>query len=161
MPEMTRNWIIPATDYCPEFELKIHEPPLTGDNLGFKTWGTAFAMAKQLDWLGVDYLSHTLKSDQEFKVLELGSGTGLVGIAAAAIWRCAVTLTDLPEICPNLAANIEDNRLFICGRGGNAAAEKLDWRQGQADPVRYEVSISILVIGMHFQSAALLFFEPC
>ncbi len=44
------------------------------------------------------------------KVLELGAGTGLAGMAAAALFpNVAVHLTDLPSIVPNLIANVETN----------------------------------------------------
>jgi len=58
MPEMTRGWIIPASDLHPELEFEIREPPITEDNLGFKTWGTAFAISKLLEILGKKYFKH-------------------------------------------------------------------------------------------------------
>ncbi|RQM05914.1 hypothetical protein DH86_00002232, partial [Scytalidium sp. 3C] len=110
MPEMSRVWTIPATSICSELKFDINEPSLTGDNLGFKTWGTAFSLTKRLEWIGEQYLSHILHSDKCPKnVLELGSGTGLVGIGAAAIWKCHVTVTDLPVIQPNLQVNVNKN----------------------------------------------------
>ena len=42
-------------------------------------------------------------------VLELGAGTGLAGLAAAAALHCDVTLTDLPETLNALAANVARN----------------------------------------------------
>jgi|HubBroStandDraft_4_1064222.scaffolds.fasta_scaffold243513_2 hypothetical protein len=61
------------------------------------------------------------------KVLELGSGTGLVGLAAAAIWKCIAYLTDLPDIVENLDRNIERNCMVIGDHGGRAEAEVIDW----------------------------------
>jgi predicted nicotinamide N-methyase len=61
------------------------------------------------------------------QALELGSGTGIVGISAAAIWGAHVFLTDLPSIAPNLARNISENTDLIQKAGGQARAGVLDW----------------------------------
>ncbi|RFU34818.1 hypothetical protein B7463_g1564, partial [Scytalidium lignicola] len=127
MPEMSRIWTIPATSTCPELKFDINEPALTGDNLGFKTWGTAFSLTKRLEWLGEQYLSHLLQSDKSSNVLEIGSGTGLVGIGAAAIWKCHVVVTDLPEILSNLQFNVKKNVGIVCQQGGSLDCEALDW----------------------------------
>lgn len=124
MSAITRTWVIPSTSTCPEISLKIHEPPLTGDNLGLKTWASSFLLAKSLEVLGKKHLPALQAST---KVLELGSGTGLVGLAAAAIWQCKVHLTDLPEIVSNLKYNAEQNSSVIEDRGGWSTTEVLDW----------------------------------
>ena len=79
------------------------------------------------------------------RVLELGAGTGLVGIAAACVWEADVTLTDLPEIVPNLKRNVEMNGELVERYGGRTATAVLDW----ADPgnvpeqcKRYPVAIA-------------------
>lgn len=52
----------------------------------------------------------TLRAFPTISVLELGAGTGLAGIAAAALFtNVTVHLTDLPSIVPNLIANVESN----------------------------------------------------
>lgn len=40
-------------------------------------------------------------------VLELGSGTGIVGLAAAALGAAAVCLTDRPHVMSHLKSNIK------------------------------------------------------
>ncbi len=60
-------------------------------------------------------------------MLELGSGTGLLGLAAAAIWRADVVLSDLPSILPNLASNADRNRPTVEARGGRIRAGALTW----------------------------------
>lgn len=137
MPEMVRTWIVPASATLPELRVDIREPPLTGDNLGLKTWGTAFAIVKKLEELGNKYFDHLLVFTPEpglgterlgTRVLELGSGTGLVGISAGAIWGANVLLTDLPEIQENLLFNISKNALMVECMGGSINGDILDWK---------------------------------
>lgn len=82
-----------------QLSVKLHEPALTADNLGHKTWGSSFILGQRL--LDVPYYEN---------VLELGAGTGLSGLAYALSHKEAnVTLTDLPEIVENLIFNIDSN----------------------------------------------------
>ena len=155
---MIRTWTVPATGIFEELKFEIREPPLTGDNLGLKTWGTAFAIVKKLRSFGYDYFRYlidpaypapavlpthsTLPISQlpTAKVLELGSGTGLVGIAAASIWRIDVLLTDLPEIQENLLSNVKRNNYV----GRKLRCDVLDWRDPNGmqkyKSTRFEVS---------------------
>ena len=96
-------------------DIVLHEPALTEDNLGFKTWASSYMLAKRLC-----VLAPVLPPAA--RVLELGAGTGLVGLAAAAVLRAPVTLTDLPDIVPNLRRNVALNSAL-----GGVVAEVLDW----------------------------------
>lgn len=120
MGDLDRKFAIPTRDE--PFELSIHEPALTGDDLGLKTWAASYLLAKRL---------HTLQCTQagkgeRLRVLELGSGTGLVGLAMAGL-GADVVLTDLPSIYANLARNAEANASLIEQRGGTLRTGVLDW----------------------------------
>ncbi|RKF51351.1 Protein-lysine N-methyltransferase rrg1 [Golovinomyces cichoracearum] len=142
MPGMDRIWMVPATSFHPQIGLKLREPPLIGDDLGLKTWVTSFVVSKQIGQLGHDFFSHFLvKKEYGFdslknnlprpsiEVLELGSGTGLVGMVAAAAWDVSVLLTDLESIQENLSYNIRKNLDTISRTsGGSVSCSTLDWR---------------------------------
>ncbi|KAH8682184.1 putative methyltransferase-domain-containing protein [Xylariales sp. PMI_506] len=129
MGEITRKWPFESQAY-PAFELVVREPPITGDALGLKTWGSSYFLARLLDQIGHRSLSHILGPSEDNvapSVLELGSGTGLLGMAAAAIWKTEVLLSDLPTIVPNLAFNVEKNHETIAALGGSMKAGALTW----------------------------------
>lgn len=107
--------------------IEIHEPALTEDNLGLKTWASSYVFAKKWHTLREELPLPFGNDTDAATILELGAGTGLVGIAAAAVLRANVLLTDLPEIVPNLDRNIELNDESIRLRKGHAKAAILDW----------------------------------
>lgn len=106
-------------------DLTLHEPALTGDDLGLKTWASSYLLAKR-----VAALQHTLpRLLQDAMILELGSGTGLVGMAAASILGRQCIMTDLPEIVPNLDRNAKANVATLALYGGKTECAVLDWTQ--------------------------------
>ncbi|KAK6003088.1 hypothetical protein QM012_000933 [Aureobasidium pullulans] len=107
-------------------QISIHEPALTEDNLGLKTWASSFVFARNWHILR-DRIPLIFDRDESATILELGAGTGLVGIAAAAVLGTNVLLTDLPEIVPNLERNIASNEDMVKSRSGSARAAMLDW----------------------------------
>ncbi|KAI6713534.1 hypothetical protein JHW43_003889 [Diplocarpon mali] len=136
--EMTRTWLIPKSLAIREISFRLREPPLTGDMLGLKTWGTSYVIAKKLEHIGSEFLGGVINRFQGSpQVLELGAGTGLVsrapglgtfvGMAAAAIWATNVVLTDLEDIQDNLLFNIEGNLATVEGLGGSMSGRVLDW----------------------------------
>ncbi|TRX93821.1 hypothetical protein FHL15_005203 [Xylaria flabelliformis] len=137
MGEITRRW--PFHERHDPFELIVREPPITGDSLGHKTWGSSFLMAQLLDSLKSGSLSHLLTSGrrESLNVLELGSGTGLLGLAAAAMWEVEVVLSDLPDIMPNLDYNIEQNQAIVERLGGTLSSGTLIWGSKSGNSARF------------------------
>ncbi|KAI8955065.1 putative methyltransferase-domain-containing protein [Xylaria longipes] len=137
MGEITRRW--PFQNRQVPFELTVREPPITGDSLGHKTWGSSFLMAQLLDSFKSKSLPHLLTSGrrESTSVLELGSGTGLLGIAAAAMWQVEVVLSDLPDIMPNLDYNIEQNRAIVERLGGSVSSGTLIWGSTSGNDARF------------------------
>ena len=60
------------------------------------------------------------------RVLELGSGTGLVGVVAARL-GADVTVTDLPHVLENLEENLRLNQDLVAAAGGSVQAQVLRW----------------------------------
>jgi predicted nicotinamide N-methyase len=118
------------TDLVP---LTMYEPPMTADNLGLKTWASSYLLAKQLCSLQ----QHIPDLEPDAAILELGAGTGLVGMAAALVFKRRIILTDLPEIVPNLEQNARSNSEIMSFHGGSATAAVLDWTKPEefADPI--------------------------
>ena len=59
-------------------------------------------------------------------VVELGAGTGIGGLAAAAL-GARVVLTDVPSVVPLIVANVAANRDAIAHAGGEVVVTTLDW----------------------------------
>ena len=134
MGDLTRTFKIPIESFViPENEadktlkIELHEPALTADNLGLKTWASSYLLAKRFFVLKDQLPKCSYGGGDE--ILELGSGTGLVGLAAAATFRAHTVLTDLPDIVPNLERNRLANTIRIEMRSGTAETAVLDWRQ--------------------------------
>ncbi|KAK1061497.1 hypothetical protein LTR74_011011 [Friedmanniomyces endolithicus] len=108
--------------------IQITDPgSTTANNLALATWGSSEILANQLQLLPVPDFTATGPGTEIFPILELGAGTGLVGLSAAAIWCQRVCLTDLGPIVPNLEANVQVNADVLAGFGGYAVCGILDW----------------------------------
>jgi predicted nicotinamide N-methyase len=128
-PAMMRGFEIDA-----DLTITLYEPSLTEDNLGLKTWSSSLVLARKLQDL--ERLLPPTPTGEQLRVLELGSGTGLVGIAAACKWsnqtrKTHVTLSDLPEIVPNLEKNVESNQDIVDSCHGRTSVCILDWADEQ------------------------------
>lgn len=139
MPAMSRVFAVPASSGN-ELTLTLHEPSITADNLGMKTWVSSYLLSRRLhnflesapDLVPSEPITPSTTSTQPGKplrALELGSGTGLVGLAFAALQgkSANVHLTDLPEIVPNLAHNTALNVELLTSTQATVTTGVLDW----------------------------------
>lgn len=78
-------------------------------NVGWTVWQSAFILG---EWL---LRKPPVASWQGVKVLELGAGTGVLGLVLAMA-GADVTLTDLEHVTPLCRENVEANRDALCGR---------------------------------------------
>ena len=92
--------------------LELEQGPATLDEGAADPLGTGSTV-----WRGGDVLARALAQDPSLRalvegkrVLELGSGTGVAGLACAALGARAVRLTDLPERLDLLRRNATRNR---------------------------------------------------
>ncbi|XP_019087702.1 PREDICTED: protein-lysine methyltransferase METTL21D-like [Camelina sativa] len=113
---------------------------LTSQGLSFQLWPAASTFVTLLDNYRRDPssspLTATLSSltkSSPLNILELGSGTGAVGIAAAVTLSANVTVTDLPHVLDNLNFNAEANAEVVARFGGKVHVAPLRW--GEADDV--------------------------
>ncbi|KAL4893681.1 putative methyltransferase-domain-containing protein [Aspergillus ambiguus] len=134
MPAMSRVFTTPSP-WGEELTLTLHEPSLTADNLGMKTWVSSYLLSQRLHSLLestpqlVPSTSTAPKRDRTLRALELGAGTGLVGLSFAAIRgsHASIHLTDLPDIVPNLSHNVALNVELLNKTNGTVTTGVLDW----------------------------------
>ncbi|KAL8635245.1 MAG: hypothetical protein Q9228_007245 [Teloschistes exilis] len=138
MRSLSRVFVIPAPNRLGSVSITLHEPSLTADNLGHKTWLASFLLAKHVSSLKPHLPALQISEDdlnfesplQPNRVIELGAGTGLVGLAIAAMFPVHVHLTDLPEIVPNLRSNVVTSQAESkTSWKGKTTVGGLDWSQ--------------------------------
>lgn len=134
MPALSRVFNIP-TSSNEEITLTLHEPSLTSDNLGLKTWVSSYLLSQRLHNIleSVPELvpsgSTLQRENKTVRALELGAGTGLVGLSFAVLRGASATvhLTDLPSIVPNLAHNVSLNSELLSKANTTVTTGVLDW----------------------------------
>ncbi|XP_058736157.1 uncharacterized protein LOC131608257 [Vicia villosa] len=109
---------------------------LPSEGISFQLWPTATTLVSLLDNHRINPTNSPLSTvftSRNARILELGSGTGIVGIVAAVTLGSNVTLTDLPHVVPNLKFNAEANAAVVGSSGGTVTFAPLRW--GHADDV--------------------------
>nr|GEV84247.1 lactate dehydrogenase/glycoside hydrolase, family 4, C-terminal [Tanacetum cinerariifolium] len=116
------------------FKTKLTIRQLPSQGLSFQLWPAAETFVKLFDSYNpsnTDKFSVTVAKyaiqKKPIRILELGSGTGIVGITAAAILGAEVTVTDLPHVLPNMEYNVELNGEVMVPRGGVVCVAPLNW----------------------------------
>ena len=82
---------------------------------GARIWDSGRALS---GWIA----TNRIDGNKNCRVLELGAGTGIVGLTAAAAGAKSVVLTDQPDMVPLLEQNVRENKLQT-----NARAAPLLW----------------------------------
>ncbi|KAJ0407264.1 hypothetical protein P43SY_008039 [Pythium insidiosum] len=108
----------------------VGEVENSGLGTGLTTWDGSVVLAK--------YLEHQHSSSLQGKrVLEVGAGTGVVGISAALLGAEDVILTDLEYALTNLQRNIDLTRAAAESSAkpltGKLSAQVLDWFHPRTD----------------------------
>lgn len=124
-PQALTTYNISRGDAGSDFPVQIHvDPSISADNLPLTTWGSSYVLANALHNISIDRRAFT---EGSIHILELGAGTGLVGLSASVIWKGNVVLTDLSGIVPGLAQNIKANTELLSAAGTTARCGSLDW----------------------------------
>lgn len=135
--------------YLRSIQATLTTRQLPSQGLSFQLWPAASTLASLLDRSPSSLLLP--HSPPTLSILELGSGTGLAGMAAAAILGARVTLTDLPHVLPNLRSNAEANAGLITARGGSVEVRRLIWGDDEdhasvSSPSRFDVVMASDVV---------------
>ncbi|BGP51096.1 hypothetical protein JCM10450v2_007025 [Rhodotorula kratochvilovae] len=138
-PPFTRTFPSPvtATPYLPPTDplaLTIRDGTLVEASTGHRTWGAASILAHLLASSPSRFFP-PFPPSRPLRVLELGSGTGLVGLCAVAVLAHAgaqgaeVILSDGGAEPDAVLANLRDNVAAnaSAAKGIRVAVERLDW----------------------------------
>ncbi|KAJ2024902.1 hypothetical protein IWW57_003568 [Coemansia sp. S610] len=128
--------------------IAVHEPSFVHADVGCKTWGAAILLARRIARQSVDISAFQ-------RCIELGSGTGLLGLAAGCALRglegASVTMTDyLPVLIQAAREGARANGLLD---NGAIVPMKMDWfemaqdivalSENREEPTRGTMSIPI------------------
>ena len=114
-------------------QINITELALSADNLSHETWASSYILASLIHRLNINFSNTPTTGPSQrivIPVVELGAGTGLVGLTAATCWDQKVVLTDLSPIVPGLRANVDVNTTLLDSVGDKGVTVEcgtLDW----------------------------------
>ena len=143
-PMVMRKFVLPHQSVLTVWEE-------TGESMARHVWDASLGFVPAFDQgmqegttKGVDHL-HALLSyssrRSSLRVIELGAGCGLVGIAFAQLAKSDVTLTDLDDASEILRINIDAARPL---RGSRLRAEVLDWEVDSTD--RFHAKYDVILV---------------
>ena len=136
-------------------QLSISETSWAARRTGGKTWDSAYVLATHMEHRAIEFKGK--------RVLELGSGTGLAGIAAAVL-GAQVILTDCDVDILNLhECNIEANQNLVAAAGGTLESHELQWGdnshissvQSKFGPFDWVIASDVLYLPTLFHSLEL------
>lgn len=107
-------------------DVVIAEANVSAENLALKTWTSSFVLASQLHKFNVCF-----DQNDDIPILEVGAGTGLVGLTAALLWQKHAILTDLPGILPGIRMNVDLNLASLKNASTDAECGSLDWKEAE------------------------------
>lgn len=101
-----------------------------GKDIGARVWDVALIISKYIE-LNPDIVRNK-------RCLEIGAGTGIVGILSAVLGATSIVLTDLPRVLPILQKQVEVNRNnFLELTGGDISetvfVQELTWGKNVGD----------------------------
>eukprot|EP01100_Stratorugosa_tubuloviscum_P002810 TRINITY_DN1664_c0_g1_i1.p1 TRINITY_DN1664_c0_g1~~TRINITY_DN1664_c0_g1_i1.p1 ORF type:complete len:309 (-),score=154.46 TRINITY_DN1664_c0_g1_i1:199-1080(-) len=119
-----------------KFEMQIEQIPITinqkpgkeviGESTGFTVWDCAIVLSKYLEW-NYGGSNKTNKFDNEM-ILEVGSGTGLLGIVCGLIFENSkFILTDQLPLLELIEQNVDVNTQIIPKLKNRISVQELNW----------------------------------
>jgi hypothetical protein len=129
-----RTWYLKSPQLSVDTSLVIREMDHSDAGLGYKTWGSAAVMTKLILHSKINVCRFRSTCDSVHNVIELGCGTGLVGLSCASILSSTVPnnihvnviLTDFQDkVLDNAKFNISSNFKKECSIG--IQTMRLDW----------------------------------
>ena len=107
------------------FDVTISEPPRE-PILGLSTWSSSLVIANILHKIDI---GSPPPDQKRARILEIGAGTGLAGLAACLLWKQDCVLTDIAAVVDNLSRSVSLNAKAVKEAKVSANAATLDWNE--------------------------------